>query len=212
MLRRKPTRIELKPEDKEELEAIKKERAQQAAAELAAQNQGAGKQPLTPAYQEHPQPSTAARIGLLKCRFYNDTERALLTLKGQQNLVGGIGRGTELETDIDPIKARALLQSPDDLLGMKIGFVDEVCRKLGVEHLVGLGGFKNVRKDFSWEGFKLELDETQFEWGTVFEIEVETEEPEQLKGKLESFLHEHQVSYSYSSVTKFHNFINKTLQ
>ena len=37
-----------------------------------------------------------------------------------------------------------------------------------------LGGFRNLRRDYSWEGFKLELDETQFEWGTVFEIEVET--------------------------------------
>ena len=37
-----------------------------------------------------------------------------------------------------------------------------------------LGGFRNVRSDFDWEGFKLELDETQFDWGTVYEIEVET--------------------------------------
>jgi len=39
---------------------------------------------------------------------------------------------------------------------------------------VCLGGFRNVRSDFDWEGFKLELDETRFEWGTVYEIEVET--------------------------------------
>ncbi len=37
-----------------------------------------------------------------------------------------------------------------------------------------LGGFRNVRSDFDWEGFKLELDETRFDWGTVYEIEVET--------------------------------------
>ncbi len=40
--------------------------------------------------------------------------------------------------------------------------------------LVSLGGFKNVRSDFDFEGVKLELDETQFDWGTVYEIEVET--------------------------------------
>lgn len=39
---------------------------------------------------------------------------------------------------------------------------------------MSLGGFKNVRSDFDFEGFKLELDETQFDWGTVYEIEVET--------------------------------------
>ncbi len=43
-----------------------------------------------------------------------------------------------------------------------------------MSELVSLGGFKNVRSDFDFEGFKLELDETQFEWGTVYEIEVET--------------------------------------
>lgn len=43
-----------------------------------------------------------------------------------------------------------------------------------MSELVCLGGFKNVRSDFDWEGFKLELDETHFDWGTVYEIEVET--------------------------------------
>ena len=43
-----------------------------------------------------------------------------------------------------------------------------------MSELVSLGGFKNVRSDFDFEGFKLELDETKFDWGTVYEIEVET--------------------------------------
>ena len=37
-----------------------------------------------------------------------------------------------------------------------------------------LGGFRNVRGDYDYEGLKLELDETIYEWGTCFEIEVET--------------------------------------
>ena len=48
------------------------------------------------------------------------------------------------------------------------------CRKYDVTELKSLGGFKNVRSDYDWEGFKLELDETKFDWGTVYEIEVET--------------------------------------
>ena len=31
-----------------------------------------------------------------------------------------------------------------------------------------------MRSDYDWEGFKLELDETHFDWGTVYEVEVET--------------------------------------
>jgi hypothetical protein len=40
-----------------------------------------------------------------------------------------------------------------------------------------MGGFKNVRMDFDFMGFKLELDETQYEWGTLYEIEIETVSP-----------------------------------
>lgn len=43
-----------------------------------------------------------------------------------------------------------------------------------MKHLVCLGGFKNQREVFEWEGQTLELDETQYEWGTLYEIECET--------------------------------------
>ena len=37
-----------------------------------------------------------------------------------------------------------------------------------------LGGFRNERSDYDFEGFKLELDKTHFAHGTVYELEVET--------------------------------------
>ena len=37
-----------------------------------------------------------------------------------------------------------------------------------------LGGFKNIRQDYKYEGLKMELDETSYEWGTCYEIEIET--------------------------------------
>ncbi len=37
-----------------------------------------------------------------------------------------------------------------------------------------LGGFKNLRQDYNYEGLKMELDETSYEWGTCYEIEIET--------------------------------------
>lgn len=40
--------------------------------------------------------------------------------------------------------------------------------------LVCLGGFNNTRQEFEWGGHLLELDETKFEWGTVYELECET--------------------------------------
>ena len=47
-------------------------------------------------------------------------------MQGKQELVGGIGRGSELETDIDPAKGRQLLKDPTQLLGMHIDFVDDL--------------------------------------------------------------------------------------
>jgi hypothetical protein len=48
------------------------------------------------------------------------------------------------------------------------------CRKLGLKELVGMGGFKNQREVFKWQGETLELDQTSYDWGTLYEIEVET--------------------------------------
>jgi hypothetical protein len=48
------------------------------------------------------------------------------------------------------------------------------CRKLGLSDLVCMGGFRNRRQEYAWEGCMLELDETYFEHGTLYEIECET--------------------------------------
>lgn len=45
---------------------------------------------------------------------------------------------------------------------------------MGIQHLACMGGFKNQRDVFSWEGETLELDQTLYDWGTLYEIEVET--------------------------------------
>lgn len=48
------------------------------------------------------------------------------------------------------------------------------CRELKPKHLICLGGFRNERKDIKYEGLKMELDATTYEWGTCYEIEIET--------------------------------------
>lgn len=49
-----------------------------------------------------------------------------------------------------------------------------VCRQHSITELKCLGGFKNDRTVFGWSGQTIELDETLYEWGTVYEIELET--------------------------------------
>ena len=43
-----------------------------------------------------------------------------------------------------------------------------------IKSIVGLGGFENIRNEYSWEGYTLEVDETIYDFGTNFEIECET--------------------------------------
>ncbi|KAK9862383.1 hypothetical protein WJX84_002438 [Apatococcus fuscideae] len=260
MLRRKPTRIELRAEDKEEYEAAKR-----AAAEAKAAQQRADQQhPLSPILQADKKPTAAQRIGIkngllveiklrlpnqeahdqvkkalekhhrvqhaqenvffdgtqgelnknqrtCRVRFYNVDKKAVITSKRRQDIVGGVGRAEELEEDVDPKAARSFLGEPDKLLNLNSPLMKKIKQEHGVGSFKCLGGFRNIRDEYDYEGFVLELDETIYPWGTVYEIEVETEDPETLKVKLEKFLNDQKISYKYSTVTKFHNFRKKTL-
>ena len=159
-----------------------------------------------------PSHELSSRRGVLRVRFYNKDKRALITLKGEQKLEGGVGRGSEHECDApDPVPAREFLTHPARLLDVAGDPITRAKRDYGVSDLVCMGGFKNVRKDFGFEGHTLELDETRFEWGTVFEIEIESATPEVVLAKVEAFLKEHSIPYEYGTTTKFANFVNKTL-
>jgi uncharacterized protein YjbK len=68
---------------------------------------------------------------------------------------------------------------------------------------LGLGDFRNVRNVYDWKGLKLEVDETDFDFGTLFEIECESADPEEAKLLLEDFLKENGIDYSYSVASKF---------
>lgn len=130
----------------------------------------------------------------------------------------GIGRATEEEDDIDPTLGRKALQDPQVLLSSSSSSSHPLITKLTKDvgglprGLICLGGFRNVRKEYEWEGHVLELDETKYDWGTVYELECETAEPEVMREKLEKLLTRHGVNFNYSTTTKFANFRNKTLE
>lgn len=77
--------------------------------------------------------------------------------------------------------------------------------------IVCLGNIQTVRTVFDWENHKLELDDSNYGFAENWEIEVETEEPEQLKTKLETMLNKLAVQYGYSKASKFANFMNKKI-
>lgn len=123
----------------------------------------------------------------------------------------GIGRASEVEELVEPSLARSFLSDPSKLLQHPSPIITDLRAATGVQALKPLGGFRNTRQVIDWEGHTLELDETVFEHGTLYEIECETSEPEALRDRLEAFLNGVGVPYSYSGTTKFANFIKKTL-
>ncbi|KAG2498010.1 hypothetical protein HYH03_004268 [Edaphochlamys debaryana] len=151
-----------------------------------------------------------SRRVVLRLRTYNGDQKATITIKGKQVLENGIGTASEVEEDVAPAKAPGYLAAPSAMLA-EVPLVKSMANKFGVTSLVGLGGFKNQRDCFDWEGHTLELDETVFEHGILYEIEVETDKPVELRTKLEAFLSALGVPFSYSQTSKFANFINKTL-
>lgn len=148
---------------------------------------------------------------VLRVRMYNKGEKAVLTLKGKQVLEAGIGRATEVEEDMQVETAQKVLAGEPSLLLSSSELVKKTAETFGLTSLVPLGGFHNVRTEFSWQGHTVELDETQFSHGTLYEIECETDHPEDMKVELEAFLQAQGVSYSYSQTSKFANFVNTSL-
>jgi adenylate cyclase class IV len=227
------------------------------------------------------------------------TETAVLTLKGQQVLSGGIGVAREVEAPLADARAARRYVSQPGLLAEEVlqgGSGGQgaagVLRALqeGTEggraalaRLVCLGGFRNTRREVAWEFFSapgaggaadaaagaaaaagadaaaaaadaaaaakgaaapaatgpaatgpaattapraapteaetgtalLELDETAYEWGTVFEVEAEAPgaaAAERVRDALERTLAAAGVPFSRSGVSKFRNFIRRTLE
>lgn len=66
-----------------------------------------------------------------------------------------------------------------------------------------LGGFRNVRGVYEWKGLKIEVDESNYDFGTCYEVECESSNPERDKKILEKLLEENGIWFQYSEVLKF---------
>jgi uncharacterized protein YjbK len=111
--------------------------------------------------------------------------------------------GLQVEEDIDVAKGRACVSDPSQLVDIDCKLIQAVVSDYSCRQFVCLGGFRNVRNVYSWEALKLELDETQYAFGTTYEIECETTEPERFREQLGSLLDSNRIPYSYSTMSKF---------
>lgn len=118
----------------------------------------------------------------------------------------------EHEEPFDTSLGRACIAEPWRLLSIESS---EILKRVRDEYRVGgfvcLGGFRNVRAVHRWNGLKLELDETSYDFGTCYELECESDDPDRDMELLEGFLRGNGISYSYSNVSKFAVFQSKKL-
>ncbi|XP_010533115.1 PREDICTED: triphosphate tunel metalloenzyme 3 [Tarenaya hassleriana] len=162
-----------------------------------------------------PRNDLSSRDLVLRLRFQSyvgsspASPRGVIDLKAKPTLVNGICRVEKDEEDIDHGFARECMVSPWKLCSLESRVLKRVRRELGFGDgsdnlgFVCLGGFENLKSEYEWGGERLEVDETMYGFGTCYEIECETGEPERVKTMIEGFLKEQGIEFSDSDSTKF---------
>nr|AGT17183.1 adenylate cyclase [Saccharum hybrid cultivar R570] len=157
----------------------------------------------------------AAATAALRVRLYDGPDhRAVLALKRRPRIDAGVSRVEEVEEPLDPALALACADDPARLGGLDSPIIRLVADEYGVggdaAPFICLGGFRNTRAVYDYEledggggGLVLELDETRFDFGTSYELECETAEPDRVKEVLERLLTVAGVPYEYSRSNKF---------
>ncbi|KAK0570932.1 hypothetical protein LWI29_008667 [Acer saccharum] len=156
-----------------------------------------------------PTSSLSSQRAVLRLRFFDKDARCIVSLKAKPTLVDGVSRVEEDEEELDPVAATDCVENPAKLYDIDSRVVRRAREEFGLENGVGLvclGGFENVREVYDWKGLKLEVDETKYAFGISYEVECETENPEEAKRVLEEFLNENGIVYIYSEMTKFGSF------
>jgi len=148
---------------------------------------------------------------VLRLRFFQEDakDKCVITVKEGGKIVNGISRAAETEADIDPVVARKIVEKPSLIISEQNELLKHIVTTYKPTDFVCLGGFKNYRRVFDYENHKLELDETRFDFGNTWEIEIESTKPEEIQEKLQKFLTENNIPFKQSAKSKFANFLAK---
>lgn len=155
----------------------------------------------------------SSNFAVLRLRFSNlnnnnNNPHSVLSLKAKPVISDGISRVEEVEEPLDSTLARACIAEPWRLLSVdSSSIIRRVKEEFGVgergKGLVCLGGFRNVRAVYEWQGLKLEVDETGYDFGTCYEVECESDDPQRVKRLIERLLEENGIGFSNSETSKF---------
>lgn len=151
-----------------------------------------------------------AATAALRVRLYDGPDdrapsRAVLALKRRARIEAGVSRVEEIEEPLGPALALAYADDPEYSVGGDAA------------PFLCLGGFGNTCAVYEYGleddggGLVLELDETRFDFGTRYELECETAEPDRVKAVLERLLTVAGVPYEYCRSSKFACFMSGKL-
>nr|KAJ3420944.1 hypothetical protein HK105_004884 [Polyrhizophydium stewartii] len=134
--------------------------------------------------------------------------KSVVTLKGKGGVRNGVSVNEELEEPIDDKLLDLIVHNPSVL--PSVAGTHPLLAKVMEEHpqasqLEVTGSFKNERNIFEWSGLKLEIDETQYSFGSAYEIEVEHDDPQRAKDLLLPLLRSNGIDFTNSQRTKFAN-------
>lgn len=143
---------------------------------------------------------------------YNDTQKLLpqlktkwfLTLKMPGVFKNGIVVRPEKEVEITPTLAQELISNPSDLMSnlphkikKRLKDCDE-CKDFEI-----IGDFKTIKRKIIYESYTMEADETVFpNLSTIYEVQIQTDDAENTKEKIQQKFRELHVSFVNSSFTK----------
>ncbi|KAJ0490981.1 putative triphosphatase [Helianthus annuus] len=126
-------------------------------------------------------------LAALRLRFYDLDTQSILSLKSKPKLSNGISRIEEIEHPLDPTLARACAAEPRRFSAVQgSGVLERVVGEFGV-------GLDEL----------VELDESEYEFGVCYEVECESDRPEEVKVMLEELLERNGIRFCYSKMSKF---------
>eukprot|EP01113_Clastostelium_recurvatum_P024125 TRINITY_DN2879_c0_g1_i1.p1 TRINITY_DN2879_c0_g1~~TRINITY_DN2879_c0_g1_i1.p1 ORF type:complete len:204 (-),score=53.39 TRINITY_DN2879_c0_g1_i1:19-630(-) len=149
----------------------------------------------------------------LRLRFFEDdgARKCVVTVKESSVIEGGIGRAKETEEDIDAQEGERIRKDPNAIMNTSHNLLTTIRERYHCRGFHSLGGFENTRHVFKWHDHKLELDETRYYFGTTWEIEVETAQPEEMRDELQKLLDTNAIPHQHSKKSKFANFLAKKI-
>jgi uncharacterized protein YjbK len=133
-------------------------------------------------------------------RLRKENQDYYITSKRKGSLIDGISRINENQLQITQALFDDILTNPNSTTHPIIG---DLLKEFNIQNLALVGSFKNKRMVYYWQGLCLEIDETTYAFGTCYEVEIETAEPELAKKKFLAFLNSNEIQFSNSTKSKY---------